>query len=295
MFALFFYVMEKTLNIIEKQAPHNKDDIHLLITAAVHGNEKCGTKAITRLLAQMDAGEITLKKGTVRFIPICNPAAYEKNIRYVDVNLNRIIGVHENPQNDEEHFATQIVPHVEWCSYLLDVHSYRADDIPFVFADGNTEDDFFIAAQTNCRHMVKNHSVMVKKAGNADKFKSVKGYGLSKGKTCATLECGQHESEYSPLRAYQSIINVLTALGMIEAGHEKYTNDWVYCTAQLMSYKQKPGHLVKKWGNFEAVKKGDVIARYDDGEEEVSPCDGVIYLPNDHEPIGAEWYYIAST
>lgn len=287
--------MEKTLNIIEKQGLQDKDGVRLLVTAAVHGNEKCGTKAIMRLLAQMDKGEIMLKKGTVRFIPICNPAAYEKNVRFVEVNLNRIIDRHDTPKNDEEHFATQIVPHIEWCTHLFDIHSYRADDIPFVFVDGEGEKDFFVGAQTNCRHMVKNHMAMVKKAGKAENFKSVKTCGLLNNKICATLECGQHDSPHAPERAYQSLINLLTALGMIDEGREKYTQDWVSCTAEVIAYKKKPGHLVKKWANFEPVKKGDIIARYDDGEEEISPCDGVIYLPNDHEPIGAEWYYIART
>ena len=47
----------------------------LLVTGAVHGNEIHGTKAMTEIARQIDAGELTLLRGTLTFVPIVNPLA----------------------------------------------------------------------------------------------------------------------------------------------------------------------------------------------------------------------------
>lgn len=45
----------------EFEAP--EEGIKLLILAAVHGNETAGTKACNRLMAELNSGMVTLKKG----------------------------------------------------------------------------------------------------------------------------------------------------------------------------------------------------------------------------------------
>ena len=44
----------------------------LIVTAAVHGNETCGTVAIRRVLADIDQGRLNLVAGTVTFVPVSN-------------------------------------------------------------------------------------------------------------------------------------------------------------------------------------------------------------------------------
>src|SRR5690349_13307192 len=74
----------------------------LVITGAVHGNETCGTRAIARVLREIDAGEITIAAGSVTFVPIVNPLAYAKRERAGDRNLNRNLGPKDNPQDFED-------------------------------------------------------------------------------------------------------------------------------------------------------------------------------------------------
>jgi predicted deacylase len=42
----------------------------LIITGAVHGNETCGTKAIGRVMAEIDSGKLLVRAGSVTFVPI---------------------------------------------------------------------------------------------------------------------------------------------------------------------------------------------------------------------------------
>ncbi|MFX5656441.1 succinylglutamate desuccinylase/aspartoacylase family protein, partial [Acinetobacter baumannii] len=45
----------------------------LLILGAVHGNETCGTQAITRLQRELDSGQLRLQRGLLTLVPVTNP------------------------------------------------------------------------------------------------------------------------------------------------------------------------------------------------------------------------------
>jgi hypothetical protein len=48
----------------------------LIVTGAVHGNETAGTQGIRRVLAEIDSSDIEIVRGSVTFVPVCNPLAY---------------------------------------------------------------------------------------------------------------------------------------------------------------------------------------------------------------------------
>ena len=50
----------------------------LLVLGAVHGNEICGTRAITQILAELDSGKLAIERGSVTFVPVTNPLAYQR-------------------------------------------------------------------------------------------------------------------------------------------------------------------------------------------------------------------------
>ena len=47
----------------------------LLITGAVHGNERCGTEAITRVMAELDSGTLSLRSGPVSYTHLTLPTS----------------------------------------------------------------------------------------------------------------------------------------------------------------------------------------------------------------------------
>ena len=59
-----------------------------LVMGAIHGNEKCGTIAIDRVMSEIDSGHLKIVKGQGDLpIPIANPKAYELDQRYFERNL----------------------------------------------------------------------------------------------------------------------------------------------------------------------------------------------------------------
>ena len=93
---------------------------NLLITGAVHGNEACGTIAIRQWIDLLNSNKETILCGTVRFIPICNPRAFEKSERFIEENLNRVITPSNTPKSYEHSLAQDIITHLDWADYHLD-------------------------------------------------------------------------------------------------------------------------------------------------------------------------------
>ncbi len=277
------------IEMIEKQG--REAGVKLTVSGAVHGNEKCGTKAIRRFLENLETGEIILEKGTIRFLPICNPRAYDAHVRFIDDNLNRVIVRNDNPQSYEQELAQHMLPHLDWADVILDLHSYTAADVPFVITDGDAAFDFTVHAA--CDYMVYGLTEMIAKKSCPKAFYTVKAYGYNQGKPSCTVECGQHESDNSPHVAYQTILNILVHFGMIDKKHYKENSALTIYDATNVIYKDRPAKFVKPWDNFEAVSADTLIGVYDDGEEMRVDQDCILFMPKDDAVIGAEWFYTA--
>jgi len=98
----------------------------LIVTGAVHGNETCGTKAILRVLQQLEDGMLTVRRGSVTFVPVTNPLAFAKGERAGERNLNRNLFPHPNPQDFEDRVANWLCPLLAQHDVLLDLHSFNA-------------------------------------------------------------------------------------------------------------------------------------------------------------------------
>src|SRR3954470_16821359 len=102
-----------------------------IVTGAVHGNETCGTQAIERVMAELDAGRVAIRRGEATFVPVCNPLAYAKRERAGDRNLNRALGPTGAPAEFEDRVANWLCPLLARHEVLLDLHSTRAKSEPF--------------------------------------------------------------------------------------------------------------------------------------------------------------------
>ncbi|MEK9494934.1 succinylglutamate desuccinylase/aspartoacylase family protein, partial [Photorhabdus sp. P32] len=77
----------------------------VIIMGATHGNEVCGTKAIRRVMDEIDSGALHIAAGSLTFVPIVNPLAYQQVTRNGDRNLNRDLFPKANPQDFEDQIA----------------------------------------------------------------------------------------------------------------------------------------------------------------------------------------------
>ena len=211
----------------------------LIITGAIHGNETCGTEAITRVMADLDSGALTLRSGRVTFVPIANPLAYARRTRNGDRNLNRKLFPTAHPQDFEDHVANWLCPLLAQHDVLLDLHSFNAPGEPFVMVGprNNTgalepfqheQAERALARHLGVRRFVEGWlrtygDGVRRRLGDESQLETVLRYGMgtseymrSTGGYALTLECGQHQDPQARTVAYRAILNTLAFLGMTD-------------------------------------------------------------------------------
>ena len=105
----------------------------LIVLGAVHGNETCGTRAIERVMAELDGGALALR-GRQRHLRAGEPTRWPMPMarRAGDRNLNRALQPTDAPREFEDHVANWLCPLLAAHEVLLDLHSFHGGGQPFV-------------------------------------------------------------------------------------------------------------------------------------------------------------------
>jgi predicted deacylase len=293
----------------------------LIVTGAVHGNETAGTRGIERVLAEIEAGAIDIVRGTVSFVPVCNPLAYGHGRRMGDRNLNRRLQPTATPQDYEDRIANALCPLLAAHDVLLDLHSFRSPGQPFVMrgpADnrGTLEPFAHAAAEAAlARHVGVQRVVDGWLAAYAEGVARRRaraltpgavaedpGYGVgtteymrAQGGYGVTLECGQHEDPAGPDVAQHAIRQTLALLGLAEGIELQPAPGPFECLTlqEVIDRHHADDHFVHAWKSFDRVEAGALIARRADGSEVRAPCSGYIVFPDVGALPGHEWFYWA--
>lgn len=273
----------------------------LLITGAVHGNEKCGTVAIRRFIDDMESGRVVLTKGRVTLVPIVNLWAYEKNQRFIDENLNRDLKPREAISHYEAKIGNIICPLLRDCDVLLDLHSFQAKGTPFIFTDTPKGDISADAEQSYARALGPRIllSGWLQAYQRHPKTQAVAHYSIGTteyarqfGAIAVTLECGQHEDPAAPEVAYRAILNALRHLGMIEGQPDLGGEPVLQVTMEDIFFKEEEGAFTGPWQHLQPIKAGEVVARTLSGKTLCAPYDARIIMPRHECPMGEEWFYL---
>lgn len=268
-----------------------QDGLDLLVLAAVHGNETAGTNACYKLIEELNRGMIKLMKGKLTLVPICNPDAYQKDVRSIDENLNRVMVMHDNPQSYEQKLANEICPLIRSHRVTLDLHStHCVGDVPFAFCDYPDAYNQKLIDALPVDFVLEGWPDIYSKQNAIQDF-STEHCAHMYGHTATTLECGYHKAPEAVRLAYQAVINTLATFEMVDLPKpsvrlKKYI--------QMDSYilKSKEGELCQNYKHLDFVSQGEEIARYNDGESLYAPYDGFILLPNLQASVNTEWYYL---
>lgn len=295
----------------------------LIVTGSVHGNETCGTQGISRVLADLDAGRLSIVAGQVTFVPVTNPKAYANGTRNGDRNLNRNLTPTAEPKDFEDQVANWLCPLLAEHEVLLDLHSTRALNPAFAMLgplnnDGplqpfkHAEKERSLALRLGTTRFVDGwldaYAIGVARrraaaaqgsalnplntdprygVGTTEYMRSVGGYAI-------TLECGQHDAPDSPLVAYKAIINTLAWLGISNAtppspvdSHESLS------LFDVIDRYHEQDRFVRSWVSFDRVRSGEPIGTRADGTVVSSPVDGYIVFPDANSVPGNEWFYLA--
>jgi predicted deacylase len=290
----------------------------LIVTGAVHGNETCGTKAIRRVLEEIDSGKLLIAAGSVTFVPVTNPLAYQLEQRSGERNLNRNLFPNENPQDFEDQIANWLCPLLAQHDVLLDLHSFNAQSEPFVMVgpqdnEGplqpfkHADKERALARRLGVRRFVDGWLAtygqgVQRRMSDKSQLETVLRYGVgtteymrTTGGYALTLECGQHKDPAAPEVAYRAIMNTLAFLKVIDAPEpEPVAADQMEALSMVVVHdKAHAGDtFVRQWASFDPVAKGQQIGVRADGTPVTSELDGRILFPDTNAGANQEWYYL---
>ncbi len=297
----------------------------LLVLGAVHGNEVCGTRAITRILEELDSGTLAITRGMVTFVPITNPLAYQRQQRTGERNLNRNMAPSAIPQDFEDRIANVLCPLLDAHDALLDLHSFHTGGAPFVMIgpQNNTgvlepfsqaAEELQLALHTGPHRMLEGwldtyaRGVQRRSAaaaattgvrsqtlvtnpnygvGTTEYMRSRGGYGV-------TLECGQHDDPQAIGVARHAILQTLALLDLCALPLQPaQTGREILRLVDVTDREHADDRFSREWRSFDAVKTGDVIGVRHGGQAVTAPSDGFVVFPNPRAEIGQEWFYFA--
>jgi len=292
----------------------------VIIMGATHGNEICGTEAINRVMAELDSGELRIAAGSITFVPIVNPLAYQKNERNGDRNLNRNLFPKDEPQDFEDQVANWLCPLLAQHDVLLDLHSFNAaHGEPFVMVgpannDGDlepfqhAEKERALARRLGVRRFVTGWmaayggGVKRRARGNAAELETVLRYGVgtteymrTTGGYALTLECGQHLDPRAPEVAYRAIMNTLAFLKLIDAPEpEPVPFDEMEALQMVVVHDKGDAAdaFSRTWASFDPVIEGEQIGTRADGTPVLAEFSGRILFPDAKANANSEWYYL---
>ena len=296
----------------------------LIVTGAVHGNETAGTKGIRRVLREIDSGDIEIVRGSVTFVPVCNPLAYNHMRRMGERNLNRRLQPKDPsdtaPQDNEDRIAAVLCQWLAEHEVLLDLHSFRSPGEPFVmrgpvdnrgplepFAHAAAEAQ--LAAHVGVSRVVEGwmdayargvaqrrqrgltpgavHEDPSYGVGTTEYMRSRGGYGV-------TLECGQHDDPQGEDVAYLAIRQTLALLGLADIPLAPPARPFeCLALAEVVDRHDAADTFVKPWTSFDPLAEGELIAVRADGSELRAPQAGCIVFPDVSALPGHEWFYLA--
>jgi len=295
--------------------------LRLIVIGAVHGNETCGTKAILKIIKELDEGSLVIQKGAATFLPVANQKAFAKCERNGDRNLNRNLFPNPNPQNFEDHVANWLCPLLAQHDVLLDLHSFNAASEPFVMVGPRNNDgplepfkheqqERALAKRLGVRRFVDGwlrtygDGVQRRMSGSAE-LQTVLRYGMgtteymrSVGGYALTLECGQHDDPQAPEVAYRAILNTLAFLGMIDAPEpEPVAPKQMEALSIVAVYDKQHADdtFSRNWSSFDPLKQGEEIGRRADGTPVLAEFNGRILFPDAAAEANSEWYYLTCT
>ena len=290
----------------------------LIVTGAVHGNETCGTKAIQRVMRELDSGALVIRNGAVTFVPIANPLSYAKGERFGDRNLNRNLFPNEHPQDFEDRVANWLCPLLARHDVLLDLHSFKASGEPFVMVGPRNNDgplepfqheqqERAMARRLGVRRFVdgwlRTYGAGVQRRLRGDsQLETVLRYGMgtteymrSTGGYALTLECGEHTDPQAPEVAYRAIMNTLAFLGLIDAPAPQPIADEAMEALSMVAVYDKVSAddtFTRAWSSFDPVRKDEQIGTRADGTPVLAEFDGRILFPDSAAGANSEWYYL---
>lgn len=248
------------------------------ILGGIHGNEICGIEAIDRI-----KNTLVLKKGKL-FLLYGNIEAIKKNVRQIDLNLNRMFREDTFFQNDEKRTieyrrSREIMPYLDLSDASLDLHSSPTQGSPA-----------FIICEKNGAEIVKDFPFPFRcygfseiEPGGTDEYMN------SRGKIGICVECGNHTAYDAKEKALLSIQKFLEYFDMVEwditvQGVQKQE---IFMAVRAYITQTENFRVSQSFRDFENIEQWQLLW-YDGGESVFAKNTGKILFARDRNQLNVE-------
>ena len=282
--------MENTSRIIGEYTSGKFGPL-LFITAGVHGNEPSGVQAIMRVFKALNSCKAKINGRIVGVIG--NTNALNKNVRYIDEDLNRtwtednisLKNVHTSEQI-EMHEIIKILqqyPEADYTKrYFMDCHTTSSDSLPYVSVQLVNDNNKW--AHNFPTYIVQGFSDIV--------YGAIDHYFSRIGITGFTFEAGQHTSKTSVENHEGMIWLALKEACELDLNILPNYPSCVEKFAETNAPDQKTFKIIYRHGleaedqfkmvpgfkNFQKIYKGDLLAFKNESEIK-SEWDARIFMP----------------
>ncbi len=247
--------------IIEKDAKipsviritENARGPRVVMFGGVHGDELSGVHAVEKLFFDLFVGRRKLRQGSLT-LARGNEQALAAERRYLKHNLNRLFKEDYGPEIDRTSYefnrAQELKTVLQNCDYFLDLHSAPIAQEPFVVAE-QAAVGFF--SKLGIPRIMTGWSKFSSGAIGGD----AENYANAYGAKSATLESGSHFEKRSNDVAYQSIVSLLSLLGMIAETEQPAARPLEIVDVYAVVTKEADDfRYAGKVDNFQFIEKG---------------------------------------
>lgn len=203
------------------------------VVACQHGDEPCGKRAVERFLSE----EHELRKPVK--IVVANEKALQKEVRYVDEDLNRAYPGDSDSESHESRLAAKMLSEIKGMK-VLDIHSTHSEPVPFATFSRMNDTVMELLRSTGVERACQYPD------NNGD---------LSFQVDCALVECGGQGTEEASEMAYDVMVNFLAAQGIIDQIFELSDPEIFRYTEDV-----KGGDWKFTCKNFQLVQEGESFA-----------------------------------
>lgn len=276
----------------------------LVITAAMHGNEPAGVKALDLLFKMLEVEPITnpdFKYNGEIIGLIGNVKAFTEKKRFVqkDINrcwhrdyVNKLLQKDKSSLQNEDFEIRDILDSVSDeinrtnpdKLYLLDLHTTSSDGGIFCIATRDSE-SIDIAHKIHAPVIV---GLLDGISGTTLHYFNRENKGIET--TAIAFEGGHHDDPLAVNRCIAATINFMRAVGVINGDDVENRHDYIlkeysknlpdvvnvkyrYHVEDNSRWQMKPGYR-----NFQKISAGEILAKYN-GENVMAVSDGLLLMP----------------
>lgn len=260
---------------IQISSPNPGD--HVVIVGATHGNEPSGVRAMVNLHQALDSGKLNIQKGIISLL-VGNPRAYERDVRYIDYDLNRAFDGQKRSaaEGKRAREIKRFFENHDDIKAVLDLHSVSIGDFKILVYPRQTLELTALAARLSpiplhfVYHTEHMPGTLIAAAGR----KSICG---------VMVECGDHHSAHGVETAAEHIHRILAYHRLLEFKPRPPIKPAPaitrYESIQAITPHANFRFLIKDIQTGTHLKKGQRFATDDSGEH-LAPQDCYVVAPS---------------